>query len=217
MNTCQHCTALTINPKFCTKSCAAKFNNKLRTPRTVDSKKKTSDSMQRLRKAGFKNTVPETPSHAPRTRIYFQVCKVCKSSFISKKIKRLTCSKVCYDSIRSQNGTLKQRITYNNMVFQSAWEIDIAKFLDLINITWEQPHKRILWYDTTLQKERTYLPDFYLVAYNIYIDVKNPFKQAQDCDKLQQLKSIIPLFVGNIPEVKNYVARLAGLEPACVL
>ena len=41
-------------------------------------------------------------------------------------------------------------------------------------------------------------------------------KILQDKTKLEQLQRIIPLMVGNIEETKQFVVRLAGLEPTCI-
>ena len=38
----------------------------------------------------------------------------------------------------------------------------------------------------------------------------------QDKDKISQLISVMPLYVGDIDQIKKYVERLAGLEPACI-
>jgi len=67
-----------------------------------------------------------------------------------------------------------------------------------------------------LNRRRTYLPDFFLTDYNFYLDVKNPFNQKKDADKIRQLVRQFPLFVGNIEEVQQFVARLVGIEPTCV-
>lgn len=56
----------------------------------------------------------------------------------------------------------------------------------------------------------------YLPGYNFYLDVKNPKKQMEDADKIKQLIAQFPLFVDDIQKVKQFVARLAGLEPACI-
>lgn len=149
----------------------------------------------------------------PRTRVFFCKCKLCDSLFVSAKIIKLTCSISCRDQIRSQNGTLKRRVMYKNFIFQSNWEIIIATYFDDNNITWEQPAVRLKWYDTTLNKNRTYLPDFYLPLSGWYIDVKNPFKHQQDMDKLTQIKQLINLFVGDINQVKQFVEPLNGIEP----
>ena len=149
----------------------------------------------------------------PRTRIFFCVCKQCKKPFVAAHTIKLTCSISCRDQIRSQNGTLKRRVTYKNFIFQSNWEIAIATFLDESNIIWEQPKDRLKWFDTTLNKNRTYLPDFYIPKFNLFLDVKNPFKQQQDQDKLSQLKNLFNLFVGDINQIKQYMEGLRGIEP----
>lgn len=211
MQTCLNCNQPLVpksSKKFCCKSCAAKFNNKTRKPRSEESRQRTSIAMQ-----GKKNPAAENPDlHLKWCGIKFHNCNHCGK--LMSNPKRNTCSKECRDSIRSQNGTLKRRLTYNGVIFQSSWEVAIAQFLDHHNITWEQPHKRIKWFDKTLQKHRTYLPDFYLPEYNYFLDVKNPIKQKQDADKLSQLTTILNLHVGDIDTIKQFVARLAGLEPA---
>ena len=65
-------------------------------------------------------------------------------------------------------------------------------------------------------EDRTYLPDFWLISHSVYLDVKNPIKQLEDADKLSQLKSIIPLYVGDIDYIKQIVARLERFELPCV-
>jgi hypothetical protein len=210
MNNCLFCLDKTINPKFCNKSCAAKYNNKLRKPRTLESRKKTSEKLK-----GRSNIFAKNPDlHPEWCGIFYHPCKNCYKTISNPK--RLTCSIECRDSIRSKNGTLKKRLEYNGQWFQSSWEIKIAIFLDTNQIRWTQPHKRLRWYDSNLQKNRTYLPDFFLIDYQQYLDVKNPIKQLQDSKKLDQLKRLFPLFVGDIVETKKFVARLAGLEPACI-
>ena len=210
MNLCLNCNKETSFEKYCCRSCSSTFTNKLRAPRTEISKLKTSKSISQS------HSIKAPNGPAPRTRVYFCVCSYCAKKFISAHSKKLTCSAQCKDNICSQNGTLKRRVYYKSFTFQSTWEIKIAEYLDANNIVWLQPTKRIKWFDVTLQKSRTYLPDFYLPLYNYYLDVKNPFKQLQDADKLAQLKSVIPLYVGDIPNIINFVVRLARFERACV-
>ena len=194
--------------KFCSKSCAAKYNNLLRKPRTLESRSKISAAL-----SGRKNPSAKNPDLHPKwCGIKFHPCKECNK--IISNPARLTCSDSCRDAITSKNGTLRRRITYDNKIFQSNWEVAIAKFFNEQQIQWEQPTQRVKWFDTTLLKNRTYLPDFYLPSLGFFVDVKNPFKQEQDKDKLTQLKNIMPLFVGDIEAVKSFVmANAEGLEP----
>jgi transposase-like protein len=50
-NYCKHCNTQTTNPKFCSKSCSASFNNKNR-KRTEESKQKTSLKIKELIRLG---------------------------------------------------------------------------------------------------------------------------------------------------------------------
>ena len=210
MTSCIHCLKETSNPKFCSKSCAAKYNNLNRPPRSAESRKRTSLTLK-----GRPNPHARNPDLHPKwCLIKYHPCNNC-GKLISKP-RKLTCSIECRDQIRSKNGTLKKRIEYNGCWFQSSWEVKIAIFLDEMKVIWEQPHKRFHWYDISLERNRTYLPDFYLPRYNFYLDVKNPKKQMEDADKIKQLIAQFPLFVGDIQKVKQFVARLAGLEPACI-
>ena len=210
MNKCTFCEALTLNPKFCGKSCAAKFNNANRNSRSKESRLRTSNAM-----SGRKNPSAKNPELQPRwCGIRFHNCSNCGKHMTNPK--RNTCSKSCLDNIRSKNGTLKKRISYRGFVFQSSWEVRIAEFLDQHDIKWTQPKKRLLWKDSINRKTRTYLPDFYLEEYDVFIDVKNPFKQKTDADKIKHLKEQFNLFVGDLESTYDYLARLAGLEPACV-
>ena len=160
-------------------------------------------------------------SEFPFTRLYgtYQ-CHNCNNIFWRLQCDQKCCSIECRDTIRSQNKCKKTHIKYfsnfdaKQVDLQSTWELKIAQWLDDNSIRWSRPTKRITWFSQSLQKNKTYLPDFYIVDYDYFIDVKNPIKIEQDKIKLNELKSIIPLFVGNIEETTNFVERLAGLEPA---
>jgi len=43
---CLFCDKETSNPRFCSKSCAAKFNNTRRKPRTEESKRKVQENLK---------------------------------------------------------------------------------------------------------------------------------------------------------------------------
>lgn len=210
MNSCLNCHKETTFKKYCSRTCSSTFTNKLRKPRTIESKLKTSLSISRL------HSITPSVGPSPRTRVYFRICSNCRTNFVSTHTKKLTCSIECRDAIRSKNGTLKRRIQYKSFIFQSNWEVEIAKFLDDNLINWSQPVNRLRWFDTTLKKNRTYLPDFYLTDFDFFIDVKNPYKQQQDADKISQLKSHINLFVGDIKQVIQFVDDLRGLEPPTI-
>lgn len=209
---CLNCNHLHNNPRFCSKSCAASYNNKLREPRSIESRLKTSRAL-----SGRKHPAAKNPLYHPKyCVIKLHKCKVDDCNQIISNPYRLTCSINCRDSIRSKNGTLKRRIDYNGKTFQSSWEVEIAKFLDHHGINWDQPKKRLSWYDTTLNKTRTYLPDFILLDTGTYLDVKNPIKQLQEADKISQLIKQFKLYIGDIPYIKSCVVATEGLEPPAI-
>jgi hypothetical protein len=228
MNICKQCQntiPLTKYKKiFCSKSCAATFNNLNRLPRTAESKQKTSITLKKLISDGvISKPTPPRKYNFPYTKLYGRYnCHSCNKSFWRTSYEQKCCSTICRDNIRSQNKCKKFYLEYYNkndeviVNLQSNWEVKIATWLDENRIVWSRPTKRFKWYDTTLCKKRTYLPDFYLTKYNCYLDVKNPIKMEEDKDKIYQLMSMLPLYVGNILEIKKYVADLAGLEPACI-
>lgn len=166
--------------------------------------------MKEVAKANIKpKAQKQTGRRKPKKwcQIKYHPCCVCGKSIANPE--RKTCSNECRDSKRSQNGTLKRRIVYDNRyIFQSKWEVEIAKFLDDKKISWEQPSKRIRWFDSTLNKQRTYLPDFYLPDFYLFLDVKNPFKQEQDQDKIRQLKKVIHLVVKDLNEMKIFIDNI---------
>lgn len=62
---------------------------------------------------------------------------------------------------------------YNNVKFQSSYEVEVAKSLDKNNIKWESP-KRFPYLDHKGNKHY-YIADLYLPEYDIYLDPKNDF------------------------------------------
>lgn len=224
MNTCKNCnTRLSYGqPSFCSRSCSASYNNARRAPRTTESKIKTANSLIAFNKKANKVHTP-TKYLYPYTKLYgIYTCHCCHKEFWQTRYYQKCCSVSCRDNIRSQNKCRKTQIQYfnvnenKNVVLQSSWEVKIAEWLDTNNINWTRPAVRVKWYDPILQKYRTYLPDFYLPLYDFYLDVKNPIKMEEDKDKLKILMSVMPLFVGNIDEVQDFVVRRIGFKPTCI-
>jgi len=71
---------------------------------------------------------------------------------------------------------------------------------------------RVKWFDTTLNKNRTYLPDFHIPKYNLFLDVKNQYKMHSDRDKIQQLILLLPLYVASLKEMMFFIKQLAIVE-----
>ena len=84
---------------------------------------------------------------------------------------------------------------YNEIWFDSSWEVKVAKSLDFNNIIWERPKTGFVWSD----QGNKYYPDFYLSEYNVYLDPKNAYLREKDELKIAeaQLRNKIKVIVLN--------------------
>lgn len=157
--------------RFCSKSCSARTNNRLRSPRTSESREKTSFSL-RSSESRMKNQIPLSKE---------TICNYCLKTFISTRKAGSNFSPYCSASCRNLGKKNKCRIAalkrgfggynskaieYNGIWFDSNWEIRVAKELDLNQVKWERPKK------FKLSNGKSYTPDFYLPEYSIYLDPK---------------------------------------------
>lgn len=77
---CLSCTTETSNPKFCSKSCSARYTNARKAQRSAESKKKTADSMRihmQQRSTGYSTS-------ECFSKIYNKPCGHCKKHRISR-------------------------------------------------------------------------------------------------------------------------------------
>ncbi len=223
-NYCKACgEKISHTKQFCNKSCAAKFNNKRRKPRTDESKKKTSDSVKKFNKENqstlLKNKINYKSLKNNMTnrycKLFEHVCSICnRFALVNYKQKqRKTCSKECQTiastSIRTyQNGSRKTTWYFNkyqnkDVLLESSWEVEIASLLDSLNIEWIRP-KPIKWIDTK-NISHLYFPDFYLVHKKIYLDPKNPYCMDKDKEKLSIVSKLINLIYGDLETIKQCV------------
>lgn len=179
------------NQKYCSHSCAASVTNLGRTV-TVES--------------NLKRRTTRALSTPPKCLVFFPVCKVCNTRFTSSARERKTCSDQCFRvdiSTRAVNndnfgGNRSRNITpYTNrrgltVSLDSSWEVKMATLLDSICVDWVRPTEP-LWYTNLEGKKRRYFPDFYVPAYSLYIDTKNPWRVEQDMDKLTRVTDQQPI------------------------
>jgi hypothetical protein len=81
--------------------------------------------------------------------------------------------------------------TGEKVLLDSRWEELLAIRLDSLNVEWCRPHDPVEWIDTFGQMHN-YFPDFYLPAFDIYLDPKNPFARASQKEKLDIIQAILP-------------------------
>lgn len=77
--------------------------------------------------------------------------------------------------------------SYNGILYDSSWEVELAKRLESLNETFERP-KTPIKYIGEDEKEHNYFPDFYLPNRKVFVEIKNPYLFEND-SKVQILKA----------------------------
>lgn len=230
---CPECNLLIINRanKFCSSSCSATHNNKLRimssygpAPGYVFGKiTKTCLKCHESFEAS-KNLHKDKGNYCSKCyeklTTVSRKCETCDTEMIIKKWKiNKTCSRFCLSELLSKHSrshpncggeTNYKRFTYKNVKMDSSWEVKIAEYLDEKHIKWERNRKHVfLWTDKT-GKKRRYYPDFWLPEFNCYLDPKNTYKLEQDLFKLNQviIENKITLYYGAVVKLKNTIDGL---------
>ena len=96
----------------------------------------------------------------------------CHSDETKNKLSIISCERLSKHSKYSKN------IEYNGSILESTYELEVAKILDELEITWEKVRKGFVWNDGG--KQRRYVPDFYLPKYYLYLDPKNDYLIKKD-------------------------------------
>jgi hypothetical protein len=212
---------------FCSKSCAATYNNTGRV-RTDESKQKTGKSI-----LSYHAKMPPKQKKERKVKIATErkqraksihpdvefTCPICKGKFMIPYIKRhrKTCGDdncVVYAKVgirEYQNGSRKPVWFYNptegkEVLLDSSWEVKTAELLIAKSIKWIRP-PFIKWQDKK-GKTRRYFPDFYLPDYDVYLDPKNPYCLTLDEEKIREISKQVILIVGSLDTIKDYIKRL---------
>jgi len=64
-----------------------------------------------------------------------------------------------------------KKYKYNGISYRSTWEVKVAKCLDILEIQYEYEKHRFKYIDSN-NIERLYIPDFYLIELNMFLEVK---------------------------------------------
>jgi len=191
------------SPKYCSIICATNYSRQF-----VD-KSKISASMKAAWERG---DFGKLESKLKINGMYNLKCTICNENFLNKHKNIKTCGKKCYSKLLSKQSrenpncggeTNYKKYIYKNVCMDSSWEVKLAKFLDLNNITWERSKKLVfLWTDID-NKKRRYHPDFYLPEYNLYLDPKNRFLMKKDQFKINQVikENNIDLIFGSLDHI----------------
>lgn len=107
-------------------------------------------------------------------------------------------------SASNVNGRVK-KVEYDGNIFDSSWEVLVAKYLDDNNIIWERPSVGFDYeYDG---KMHVYYPDFYLPQFDKYIEVKG-YKRDRDEYKWSAVSNLIVIQIKEINKIKNGTYKL---------
>lgn len=99
-------------------------------------------------------------------------------------------------------------IDYNGFRLKGSWELQTAKWLDRNNIKWTNS---ITGFDYEWNgSTHIYYPDFYLIDYDKYIEVKG-YQRDRDLAKWFVVKNLIVLKKDEINKIKNDCFRFESL------
>lgn len=98
------------------------------------------------------------------------------------------------------NGRTK-KILYNGFIMDGSWELEVAKWLDNNKIKWT---KKIKGFEYEWNGKRIYYPDFYLLSYNVYLEVKG-YERERDKAKWKVVDNLIVLKKREINMIKNNI------------
>jgi predicted DNA-binding protein YlxM (UPF0122 family) len=79
------------------------------------------------------------------------------------------------------------RVEYKGLMFDSTYELRVAKVLDREKIEWIQPKTRFIWQDSSGKIHR-YRPDFFLTERGIYLDPKHKGLIELHRDKIEAVQ-----------------------------
>lgn len=134
---CKNCQRLfkPLNGRktFCGHSCSASFTNRLRGPRSEETKNRISRSLTKINKPK-KEAKPKNPkkeSVGPYSQIFICSCKHCQTKFVSR-IKKQYCSE--HKDLYSASNKSGYKFTFNVFHYPDLFDIDLLK-----SIGWFSP------------------------------------------------------------------------------
>lgn len=193
--------------KFCSRSCAnsrtwtASVNEK-----RAESNKKAASQMD---PAIFSNCVKLGHRYqGPYCKIKWISCTHCGKEFWGSRDRGhfTTCSDKCFLAIKRKNRAGK-KVTYNGEEYDSNWEVELVKWFQQSNISYQRVTNPIPWIDSR-GKLHQYYPDFYIPSLDLYVDPKNKFCIQDQKEKLNYVSTRINLIYGAIPDIQKKILEL---------
>lgn len=186
-------------PKCCSRSCAAKQTHLTiqRDPelRELSRLKKSAAQKHHLGLVRSGERPRQAWSNGKTPRPMTRFCETCSQGFFDfmrNSVK--TCSRECRSVLSSKKSssnpncggeTNYRRYRYKDILMDSQWEVDIAMWLDERQVEWRRDRKMVFRWNDVDGKSRRYHPDFYLPAYDVYLDPKNKYLIEKDRFKIE--------------------------------
>jgi hypothetical protein len=98
-------------------------------------------------------------------------------------------------------------IDYRGISFKGSWEVDVAKWLDKQNINWQYEPK---YFEYEWRGVRKYYPDFYLVDFDIYLEVKG-YATDRDVAKWKAVPNLCVLKLNEIRKLREGQLKLEDI------
>lgn len=194
--------------RFCSSKCSKGFSTKAKRKEINENVKNTL-----IRKINGGDTF----GYIRHKTLIEKMCPTCKNTFQPKKSTTIYCCVKC----KTENKELKerQRLTcqkncggyregsgrgkkswYNSIIagpvyLQSSWEVAYAKYLDINKINWKRNTQRFYYSDGI--KFRYYIPDFYLIDEDTFIEIKG-YKIELDTLKWKSVKNLKVLYKADL-------------------
>lgn len=166
-----------------------------------------SDASKRIKESRTGSTPPQdTKEKIRQAHLNGRYSHINRSEWwLGKTHSDETKEKLRQKALASPHRRLKKKtIEYKGVLLDSSWELELAKRLDNIGVTWTRPDP-ITWVDKE-DVTHHYFPDFFLPDYNIYLDPKNPQAVKAQQEKLGMLlkQHLNVRILYSLEECKNF-------------
>ena len=193
--------------EFCDKLCLNKNSliqhqircsenpNKIKTKHSEETKRRISKTMKIVNTNAERIWKPESIERIKKSstlfnKTYWTVENRKKHSDLMKKVVKENPKSYSTSNV---SGRVKL-YEYNGVKLKGTWELTVAKLLDKYNIKWSNEIKPIpyFWKDNW----HLYFPDFYLIDYDKYIEVKG-YQRERDIEKWKSVDKPLIILKNN--------------------
>jgi len=213
---CKYCNIEVDNKKKLTGHqtfCKSNENRIIRKKWTIERKQQHSKIMQE--KSPYKSRKPQYWSEESRAKMRKR-SKEFNSKFWTKekrllhsiKMKEVVANNPDSYSKNNVSGRVKT-YEYKGTKLKGRWELEVAKWLDKHGIKWTNEMKPFEY--EWNNKMHLYFPDFYLIDYDKYIEVKG-FERERDRCKWKVVNNLVVIKKKEIQLIKDNKFKIARIQ-----